>query len=88
MSWLDDEIKKIKRDDKYFQDHANERRSLDTILFRRWILAILLIAIMGISTDCWGEVQTKKIVISWVCPECGYDNLEGIRYCPLCGSER
>lgn len=36
-----------------------------------------------------GEIYSIPIS-TWICknPDCGYDNMEGIIYCPLCGKSK
>ncbi len=37
---------------------------------------------------CEKEIELKVKPGNWTCPKCGYQNMNEIRYCPLCGSER
>lgn len=88
MNWLDNEIKKIKEEEKYFESHYEERRVLNNALFKRWLIVLTFVVLMGISTDCFGVQKVKQLYIEWVCEDCDYDNYDQISSCGLCGKKR
>jgi len=86
FEYLKKEMKSLETERKYHLEHGTERDP------KMGLKLIILLAIIFSVFSCpklHGQVSqySPKSIVEWVC-SCGYDNYDGIRYCPLCGGER
>lgn len=84
FEYLQNEIKGIEQEKRYFEKHPSE---VDKSQYWKLMLYVLVVGSILLCPKTQACQFEPKVILEWVC-SCGYDNYDGIRYCPLCGSER
>ena len=97
MTWLQEEILKIRGDQIYNKTHPDYKRN-----YMKQIIMCCAVAILTASY-CYSDIfpcphcaqpieithEAKGILKDvWVCPKCSYENYEGISTCCQCGYYR
>ena len=85
FEYLRKEMKAIEREKKYFEKHPLEQDK--TIVIKFMFYLAIISSLLFSPQHLTAFEKAPRFILEWVCC-CGYDNYDGIRYCPLCGEER
>lgn len=94
-NWLTHEMFLINQSVKQHEKSKHKHKE-DTIFMIKFLVLIGIVLSGYLVANetylrcphCEEVIELKVKPGKWVCPSCGYENMNEIRYCPLCGSER